>query len=194
MPQGHLMGLWPPAAPERSQRPCPPACPWRTHQGCCFFGTFCSVSPSTPAMRVRLLLQCPIHHHVPTSGPAGHQRSHISFAFPQDPVSQSCHHPQQSTSSRIPAALSKRPTEGKTTPLGHEQPAALPARHLCGKDTRQSPAKDTNSLQEGFQQPLGRCAQPAPLFLRHTAGSASRWWQSAARISSVLINSFAFVL
>lgn len=85
------------------------------------------------------------------------------------------------------------PPRRQNHPLGYQQPPVVPARPLCGKDVGHRPAQSMSSPPEGRLWVLlcpGCTAGPSVL----TARSALRWRQSAARISSVLINSFAFVL
>lgn len=82
------------------------------------------------------------------------------------------------------------PHRRQNHPLGYQQAPVVP---LCGEDMGHRPAQSMSSPPEGRRWVVlcpGCTASPSVL----TARSTLRWRQSAARISSVLINSFAFVL
>lgn len=93
-----------------------------------------------------------------------------------------------------PAMCGRQTPHGRQNhPLGYQQPPVLPTKPLCRKDTGHRPAQSMSSPPKGRLGVVlcpGCTAGPSVL----TARSALRWRQSAARISSVLINSFAFVL
>lgn len=151
----------------------------RTLNPALFLVRFVPFSPSEPAAGGNPL---PQHHPLPTPGPQSHQGCPVSIPSPQPPVSPSCHHPQQITSPQTLGSSSSNLQKAKPPPWATNNLRSCPQGTCAGRTWGKTLSRAGTTSRKVFGSPVHGSSVPA-------AGSTWGWRQSAARISSVLINS-----